>query len=83
MAKSFIPDGKGTVEVNLPLCGKRKISDVIHVPGMHTNLLSVSQLTDKGMVVIFAGDQCTMYREAEYDIKGDPVVTASKTNGMY
>ena len=54
--------GHGDVHISLVLkFGKIKsveISDVLFVPALEENLLSVRKLTEKGNLVIFEGDAC-------------------------
>ena len=38
-----------------------KVSDVLYVPGMRKNLISVSALEDRGYEVLFRGGQVLMY----------------------
>ena len=53
-------EGLGTIAVNTKK-GTRLISDVLLVPKLDTNLLSVGQMMEKGYSLLFKGDSCTIY----------------------
>lgn len=54
----FIPaKGKGTVAIE-SIAGLKYISDVLYVPNIDQNLLSVAQMADNGFKVIFEGKWC-------------------------
>ena len=55
--------GKGTVTIE-SLTGLKHISDVLYVPDIDQNLLSVAQLVEKGFKVIFEGKWC-LIKDAE------------------
>ncbi|KAL3700258.1 hypothetical protein R1sor_018280 [Riccia sorocarpa] len=42
--------------------GKIKVDDVLYVPSVKKNLLSIGSITDKGAVVVFQSDQCLVYK---------------------
>ncbi|PKU75264.1 Retrovirus-related Pol polyprotein from transposon TNT 1-94 [Dendrobium catenatum] len=46
--------------------GEKKISDVFYVPNLKHNLLSVGQLNQKGYVLIFCFDTCTIKDKHEF-----------------
>jgi transposase InsO family protein len=71
-------EGYGTVELLLKGHDETtKISDVIYVPGLSTNLISVGKMTDKGLDVHFTEKKCQVYC-------GKTVVaSATKANGVY
>ncbi|GAA0160905.1 hypothetical protein LIER_17348 [Lithospermum erythrorhizon] len=52
--------GKGIVKVNLDGISYA-IGDVYFVPDLKNNLLSVGQLQEKGLVVMFKDDVCNIY----------------------
>lgn len=54
------------------------VEDVLCVPNITTNLLSVSQLINKGNRVDFNDESCRIFNK-----KGDLVATASLVNGVY
>ncbi|RHN79907.1 putative RNA-directed DNA polymerase [Medicago truncatula] len=55
--KLIAVEGKGTVAIE-SCTGTKLISDVLYVPEIDQNLLSVGQLLDKGFKVIFENKQC-------------------------
>ena len=52
--------GKGTISIDTKK-GKRYINDVLLVPNIDQNLLSVGQMIEKGYSLHFEGDSCTIY----------------------
>lgn len=73
--------GKGTITVKT---GKvvRNITNVLYVPKLSHNLLSVSCLTQKGFNVIFNGGGCFIYDKSSKN-SGNPIFCAFKDNGLY
>lgn len=68
--------GKGTI--NVPIQGKMiPIADVIYVPGIGFNLLSIAQLTARGIICEFAGDMAILSRE------GKIVATSTRKDMTY
>jgi hypothetical protein len=49
---------------------KKTITDVMHVPNISVNLLSVSKIADKGFILIFDKHECRVYRESDVTVKG-------------
>jgi hypothetical protein len=47
--------GKGEIAVNLAT-GHVQVNDVLHVPNLSENLMSVSQLVNKDFIVVFADE---------------------------
>lgn len=69
----FIPcDGHATIMTasgtRLPILGRgnvitkknKEIANILYVPGLKHNLISVSKLTNIGNIVIFTSDECLM-----------------------
>lgn len=73
----------GNISVNLKDSNINKICDVSYVPGLTTNLISVSKLTDKGMIVVFDEKCCKMYTTDSIKFIGEPLCTASRCGNMY
>lgn len=74
--------GKGTVEVclkndNGDLC-KYTLVDVLHVPGLAKNLLSVSQITDKGFDLEFRKSGAVIK-----DANGKVIARGIRKNNLY
>ncbi|KAL8096063.1 hypothetical protein AgCh_037136 [Apium graveolens] len=59
--------GKGTAAI-ASCSGTRLISDVLYVPDIQQNLLSVCQLTERGFKVIFEDKHCLIKDAANQDI---------------
>lgn len=55
-----------------------EVTEVLHVPDLSTNLLSVSQMVRNGNSVLFNGDGCKIY-----DVRNDLIATASLKDNMY
>jgi hypothetical protein len=61
----------------------KQVSDVIYVPQLSTNLLSVSRMVEKGLVVTFSTGECKIYHQNDYSIHGDAKATATNVGGIY
>lgn len=72
---------RGTVEVNVKLGDKEKlvyIEEVLHVPKLAANLLSVSKIVEKGHKVIFDKSGCKIR-----DLRGRIKARANLHQGVY
>lgn len=69
--------GKGDVRImsvnNIPVT----IKDVLYSPNINGNLLSVNQLTNRGLKVVFEGNMCEIMKDTNTVGIGD------KANGLY
>lgn len=63
--------------------GTKVISDVVLVPELKANLLSVNKMIKKGHAVTFTSSGCTVYKQNGFSVDGEIVVTASEDNGLY
>lgn len=54
------------------------LNEVLYVPNLTTNLLSVSEITSKGFKVIFYATGCNIVDE-----NGEVLITATKVNNVY
>lgn len=71
--------GKGSVSLIANVDGTANrvtLSDVLHVPGLRTNLLSVGKICDKGFKVIFEKGKASIL-----NAKGEHVVKAQRGSG--
>ena len=59
--------GKGTIAITTN-SGTKTIADVLYVPDIDQNLLSVGQLIEKGMKVIFENHTCCIFDAAGHKI---------------
>lgn len=75
--------GIGEVIVNLNDNEEKIITDVMYVPDIAANLLSVSKLTEKGWIVVFDNEKCRIYNKDECKIQGKYKVSATKIDGIY
>ena len=72
---------QGNVKLSLNIDGNIKsctLREVLYVPELSYNLLSVSKATDAGMLVLFQGDTCEIRNK-----KGKVILQASKHRGLY
>lgn len=69
--------GLGNINLNLDNNQSIPIDNVMYVPNLFTNLLSVSQLVSKGYKVIFEGDMCNILK------KNSVIARASRIKGVY
>lgn len=71
-------EGHGDVELLLEgHTQTTKLSEVIYVPGLSTNLISVGKMASKGLQVHFSAQKCIIYCEKE------AVASATMVNGVY
>ncbi|GAA0161961.1 hypothetical protein LIER_18157 [Lithospermum erythrorhizon] len=70
--------GKGNVKIILNgiIYG---VSNVYLVPELKNNLLSVGQLQQKGLTILFKGENCTIY----HSTKGEIIQAKMSTNRMF
>lgn len=68
----------GSVDIQLPSGQKIKVTNVLYVPELATNLLSVSQMIKKGCQVKFDSQGCKIFNQ-----KNIEVATAKLSNNMY
>lgn len=74
--------GVGKTQVCTRL-GLKTISDIVYVPELRANLLSVSKMVGKGHSVVFHNEKCSIYDSDDFDTKGEVVATATLKNGLY
>jgi hypothetical protein len=72
--------GEGKVTVS---SGDVNVKDVMFVPDLSTNLLSVSQMVNKNLVVVFFEGGCPIYHKDDVKIKGKVSGSATHTNGLF
>ncbi|KPJ11482.1 Retrovirus-related Pol polyprotein from transposon TNT 1-94 [Papilio machaon] len=71
-------EGHGDVEILLKgHTQPTKLIEVIYVPGLSTNLISVGKMASKGLEVQFDSNKCNIY------CNKIPVASASRINGVY
>ncbi|KAK2451463.1 putative mitochondrial protein [Trifolium repens] len=70
--------GKGNVKLNIE--GRiHVITDVYYLPGLSNNLLSIGQLQQKGLTIVFKNNMCQLF----HDEKGLILTTEMTANRMY
>ncbi|XP_069361062.1 uncharacterized protein [Maniola hyperantus] len=74
-------EGRGDV------CSTREleftVSEALYVPDLTVNLLSVSTLVNRGIVVVFSKRGCEMYTENDCEIKGSGKKMCEEERGIY
>ena len=62
--------GRGKVKLKLQGGRVRTLSGVLHIPALARNLISVSELDDAGVKIVFEKDTCKMVRGALVLMRG-------------
>ena len=65
--KNIVVKGKGTIDI-LTCHGTKLITNVLYVPDIDQNLLSVGQLVEKGYKVLFNNDCCLIKDANDNDL---------------
>lgn len=55
-------EGKGCIKVNMKGVN-HTITDVYYVPDLNTNLLSIGQLQERGLAILFDEGYCKIYHK--------------------
>ncbi|XP_011701738.1 PREDICTED: phosphoribosylformylglycinamidine synthase-like [Wasmannia auropunctata] len=53
-------------------------TDVMYVPEIATNLLSVSKMAEKGLIIVFDDQKCHVYNKSECQIRGKSNIPAKQ-----
>lgn len=72
---------RGDIEV-FCTTGNKVVQNANFVPGLSANLLSVSNLSDKGMMTVFDKKRCYILDDTA-SITGDIVATGTRVGGLY
>ena len=76
--------GKGTIKVNTDSeMNLQEISNVTYVPGLTSNLLSVSSVSASGFITVFRDVYCEIYESKQITISGSPLLKTREQNGIY
>lgn len=70
--------GRGNITLLLNKKVKCNISDIMYVPLLSTNLLSVAKITEKGHQVVFDKTECNIFNS-----RGKCIANGKKVNGVY
>jgi hypothetical protein len=78
-------EGSGDAVVRLKHDSRQgTITNTMHVPGISANLLSVSRVVEKGLVVVFFSKLgCLIYHENDWQVRGDVIATATNLGDVY
>lgn len=60
-----------------------RFEDVMNVPGLMTNLLSVSKVCSKDFVVVFDKNCCKVFKKDDVTVGCKPMLTAPLKQGLY
>jgi hypothetical protein len=77
----IVAKGMGTVRLKLKVNGEERdhiLQDVLHVPDLHGNLLSVSKIVACRFEIIFSGSRCIIK-----SLNGQTVAIATKEQSLY
>lgn len=75
-------EGIGKIAINTDTSVKA-LNDVIYVPNLQTNLLSVKQAVEKGFTVMFDKTGCKFFDSKNFSFAGDPILYGSSCGGLY
>lgn len=73
-------EGKGMVDCKSL---RLTVSDVMYVPKLETNLMSVSSIVKKHHVVVFSNKGCEIFKKGECEVRGEAVVRGIEERGVY
>eukprot|EP00253_Pinus_taeda_P018964 PITA_18964 len=73
--------GRGKVKLKLQVGRVRTLPDVLHIPTLSINLISVSKLDDAGVKTVFEKDTCKMVQGALVLMRGVRIGTLYKLKG--
>ncbi|KAG8233931.1 hypothetical protein J437_LFUL005137 [Ladona fulva] len=59
------------------------ISNVMYVPNLRVNLLSVSMLVSRGYVVVFDSNGCKIFHQEDVNVEGETDIVASNFGGIF
>jgi len=76
-------EGTGDLKLEGNESGLSKIEGVTYIPGLTSNLLSVSSLAKNGLVTVFKDDFCGVYSADDVIIQGEPKLRAVENSGTY
>lgn len=84
--ESLFSAGSGSMSVKVKVKSRdcvKTISNVMHVPNLSVNLLSVSEVVKKGYVFLFDADGCKIYDEDDFAAQREVKMRRSEINGIY
>lgn len=76
-------DGVGEIAINNTISNVNKITDVMYVPKLKSNLISVKKAVEKGFSILFDKSGCNFFDSSTFSFTGDSVVSASSSGGLY
>jgi len=76
-------EGAGTIHLDAEKYNGLSEIKVKYVPGLSSNLLSVSTIAKSNLVTVFIDNYGGVFRKEDIIIKGKPIVKAIESNGTY
>ncbi|CAB0002598.1 unnamed protein product, partial [Nesidiocoris tenuis] len=76
-------EGIGTASVTLSYQDTRDVSDVMYIPNLAANLLSVNALVKNGFGVAFDINGCRIFDTEDFHVEGEPIAIASNVDGLF
>ena len=67
----IISEGVGKIDLRLNNENIETATNVLYVPNLSTNLLSVKKMTEKGYSVVFDKKPCKVYDASSFQASGD------------
>jgi hypothetical protein len=74
--------GKGEIIVNIAT-GQAQVKDVLHIPNLSENLMSVSQIVNKDFIAVFAREDCKIYHKNYVKIEGVQMFNAPHVDNLF
>jgi len=79
-------EGVGKAILKFKDCNPKNVktaTNVLYVPNLSANLLSVSKMTEKGYNVVFDRESCKIFDESNFEITGNLEFVCAKKDGLY
>jgi len=79
-------EGAGKAILKFKDCNPKNVktaTDVLYVPNLSANLLSVSRMTEKDYNVVFDRESCKIFDESNFKITGNLEFVCAKKDGLY
>lgn len=72
-------EGHGDVHITLPQGGTYTIQNILHIPTLCSNLISVSRVTDSGLQINFSSKDCSI----KDPLKHKAIATSHRLGNLY
>ncbi|CAB0004008.1 unnamed protein product, partial [Nesidiocoris tenuis] len=81
--QKLISEGSGDIVVSFKSGTQKTISNVLYVPQLHTNLLSVDMLIQRNLSVTFDSKGCKIYEVEDVPVRAKPMLVAPRNDGVF